>query len=1003
MSRLYKDKFIVGLFLLTLLAGLAMWYAARLDPSLPRVNKGILDLSQWQPTKDPILPLDGEWEFYPRQLLTTGYGQPSAKEGQWIEVPGSWNNWKDAQGLVMDGRDYGTYRLLIKNAPLDQMLSISKNYVRFADKLVVDGITMGESGHVAESREDYEPRNVPYTVYFHTDSKQIEILLQTSNYDYWMGGITNSLFLGLSGQMAMKKNIQTALEFTAVTILMLFSLLHVGLYLFFHRNRLLLMFGLFFLLCALTIFTNGERLILQLFPWISFEVAFKIKNISQYMMPGLLFYISGKLIPLKWVRRILIWAAGGLSIYSVGVLILPFQLYSAGIDGVYFGLTGVYAVLMVSLLICYLTGRYGPLNRLRFQLFIVASWSLLITGVIVILNSQNVISLLLTNITVFIFIICSAMLLIHEYIEAYVSMRKLTKQLQMADAMKDEFLLITSHELKTPLHGIINLSQSLLAEPIRKSSLSEQKDRLQLIRNTAYRMSNMVNDIIDAAKMKDGNLVLENKRVDLVSCMSIALEVFEFLAKGRNTRLSLQINSEARYVLADENRFMQVLYNVINHRLSLIHEGVVTITSMSDRSMTRILISYPIVDQENEKRDNGFALGLSIARELIELMGGRLSLGQVDECMEIILPSAGEDESLEIAASLHMDDEMKLLEGSLGKPFKEKRSKILIASADPINIEHLYSLLVMEGFDVIGASTDEEAYAQITRRDRPDLIFIDVLLPGANGYELCRRIRQHFTQAEMPILMIPARSTPADIEAGIAAGASDFINRPLDAGEIRVRIHTMLSMKRLVKEASVNEMAFLRSQIKPHFLYNALGTIMSLCYTDGTRAGELLSTFSRYLRIIFHMDNTEETVTLSKEMELIQAYVDIEKERFGDRVRIEMDVDQELYNCHVMPLTIEPLVENAIRHGVSKKISGGTVRLTIHRQGEFVEVTVNDDGVGMSQEQINGILTSSLQGQGVGFRNIMRRVAHLTGKEPIVESEQGVGTRVTIWLPLTYS
>lgn len=117
---------------------------------------------------------------------------------------------------------------------------------------------------------------------------------------------------------------------------------------------------------------------------------------------------------------------------------------------------------------------------------------------------------------------------------------------------------------------------------------------------------------------------------------------------------------------------------------------------------------------------------------------------------------------------------------------------------------------------------------------------------------------------------------------------------------------------------------------------------------------------------------------------------------------MEFDVDEELYGCLVMPLTIEPLVENAIRHGVSKKVSGGTVRLTIQKQDGFVKVVVEDDGVGMTPEQIRWILEREKQEQGVGFRNIMRRVAHLTGKQPIVESERGKGTKVTIWLPLNY-
>ncbi|MNW59707.1 Sensor histidine kinase YpdA [compost metagenome] len=194
-------------------------------------------------------------------------------------------------------------------------------------------------------------------------------------------------------------------------------------------------------------------------------------------------------------------------------------------------------------------------------------------------------------------------------------------------------------------------------------------------------------------------------------------------------------------------------------------------------------------------------------------------------------------------------------------------------------------------------------------------------------------------------------------------------------------------------------MAFLRSQINPHFLYNALGTIMSLCFTDGPRAGELLGSFSRYLRILFHLDNTEELIPLSKEMELIRAYVEIEQERFGSRLQVKLDVDSSLYSCKVMPLLIEPLVENAIRHGVSKKIDGGTVRLTIRRYEDSVQVVVEDDGVGMSGKQVAFIMNRSHTEQGIGLQNVQRRLKHMNGQAPVIQSEQGLGTKVTIKFP----
>ncbi|RAV14383.1 ATP-binding protein [Paenibacillus contaminans] len=1014
MGRLVKDKFLICLLLLTVCFGYVMWLTMTSDRSEMSVSRGVLDLSGWDYDNNSLMSLDGEWEFYASRLLEPGSSEITEKARSYIQVPGKWDGLQDGEGGTMRGNGFGTYRLVIKNAPVGMSLAIAKNYARFADKLYIDGALVGESGETGVSKDRYTPRNVPYAAYFQSRSGELEVLLQVSNFDFKNGGITDSLVFGLGKEMQIQKTFLTGLEIMGTIVLLIFALINISLYIWFHRDSLLLLFGSFFLFFTVSIFTNGERLFLQLLPAVSFEVAFKIKVISTFMAPALLFYISWSLVRQSRIRILFFVYALILTVYCIGVVFLPFRIYSGIQDILYAGITFIYLVLVGYLLTSYVRERYGLLDKRQFQFYFAAAWSLLLLGINVILGNQIMTTRLLNYVAVLLFLIFISMLLIHQFVGTYTAMKKLTKQLQLADRMKDEFLLITSHELNTPLNGIMNVSRALLKEPFKKSSEKELKDKLQMIRNTAYRMSNMVNDIIDSVRIKDGKLPVERRAVDLATCVSVVMEVFGYMAKGKNTQLISRIDPEARYVYADEKRLMQVLYNALNFSLKHNQDGSVVIGSGRKGEMVGIRIHAenglsgpaqraPDAEAEETAETGGFSVGLSVAKELVELMEGTFIPSA--EGVEVFMPAADHDGATEeIPANDDGEPQQPVLADLFeSKSTAGKTAKILIASADPVDVEHLYGMLTTEGFEASCAGTNKEAYSRVTRMDRPDLVLLDVMLPDENGYELCRRIRDHFTQAELPILLISSRWTSAEIEAGIAAGGSDFVTRPLDPGEIRVRINTLLSMKRLVKEAAVNEMAFLRSQIKPHFLYNALGTIMSLCYTDGVRAGELLSIFSRYLRIIFHLDNTEETVKLSKEMELIQAYADIEQARFGDRVRFEVDVDKELYGCQVMPLTIEPLVENAIRHGVSKKLSGGTVKLTIKKDGEYVRVVVEDDGTGMTPEQVSAILDSGRREHGVGFRNIMRRVAHMTGKPPVVESEKGKGTTVTIWLPLVYS
>jgi len=1003
----FRDKFLIGVLLLTVIAGIATWLPTFAAEEAPSPVGGVLELSEWDPDRQGIIALDGQWEFYPNKLLEPGEASERSTPGSLIDVPGKWNGVQSADGERMRGYGFGTYRLLIRNAPMDRQLALSKNYVRFADKLYVDGVRMGASGQTGSSRDNYEPRNIPYTAYFQAKTAEIEILLQVSNFDYLYGGITNSLFFGDGRDMEMKKNVRAGLDLMGTIVMLLLSAFFVCLYFWFHKERLLILYSAFFFSYGVSVITNGERLLHQLFSGMSFELLFKIKSVSVYATPALLFLIFFILFRRSAASKWFAAAAIALGIYCAAIALLPFRVYAIALETMYGLFVVAEAGMLVFLLAAYVAGKYGALDKREFQLFFGAAWSYLLMGVIVALNNENLISMMMANVAFFLFVLFSIAMLAHQYFAAYTSMKNLARQLQMTNRMKDEFLLITSHELNTPLNGIINMSQLLLKEPLRKAAEPDAKEKLRHIRDTAYRISNMVKDIIDAAKIKDGKLEVESGAVDLFACVSVVIESFGFLAAGKNVMLVHQVDPDARYVLADGNRLMQVLYNAINYCLIQTQDGEVRIGSRRAADGITIDIrrygAKAGASSEEAKAvgegDNGFGIGLSIAHELIDLMGGQFTLDENKDGLEIWLPAAWNDGSEEAAASAE-NPEPPVSAAPAGRPVKDGAPRILIATADPVAMEHLYGMLSGEGFEPVCASTDKAAYALIARFDRPALALLDVMLPDSNGYELCRSIRKHFTQAELPVLFVIPRSTPADIEAGIAAGGSDFVARPLDAGEIRVRINTLLSMKRLVKEAAMNEMAFLRSQIKPHFLYNALGTIMSLCYTDGVRAGEMLGILSRYLRIIFHLDNTEETVMLSKEMELIQAYIDIEKERFGDRVRVLFNVDRQLYGCHVMPLTIEPLVENAIRHGISKKVNGGTVQLTIRKQGEHMQVVVEDDGIGMTPEQVEAIMERGKHEQGVGFRNIMRRVAHLTGKQPIVESERGAGTKITLWLPL---
>lgn len=196
------------------------------------------------------------------------------------------------------------------------------------------------------------------------------------------------------------------------------------------------------------------------------------------------------------------------------------------------------------------------------------------------------------------------------------------------------------------------------------------------------------------------------------------------------------------------------------------------------------------------------------------------------------------------------------------------------------------------------------------------------------------------------------------------------------------------------------EIAFLRAQINPHFLYNALNSIAALCATKPQKAEEVVIELSQYLRRSFDFKRIDAMTTLAKEMELLEAYLYIEKTRFGERLQVEYDIDETI-NLPIPHLILQPLVENAVRHGLMKAIVGGKVIISVKRQGLEAVFTIEDNGIGIEKERISGLLEEKPESGGIGIWNINQRLMMLYKKGLTIESEVGKGTRVVFGLPLT--
>lgn len=218
---------------------------------------------------------------------------------------------------------------------------------------------------------------------------------------------------------------------------------------------------------------------------------------------------------------------------------------------------------------------------------------------------------------------------------------------------------------------------------------------------------------------------------------------------------------------------------------------------------------------------------------------------------------------------------------------------------------------------------------------------------------------------------------------------------------VAVMIHIVLQTYRHTHQEQLKlALAFHNARIKPHFLFNALNAIHDAIYEEPETAQELLLSFSQFLRNRFRFTDFSALVPLSEEVDILDAYLRIEHDRFRDRITINRHIDPKALSFLVPQLLLQPLVENAIHHGVLKQRRGGTVtiRISLNPAASRMQVEVQDTGVGIAPEHRDAILHGVVQ-DGVGVLNIHSRLLHLYGQGLEIHSIVGEGTTVRFIIP----
>lgn len=1008
-KRTYRKTFLTfGLFLLVLTVFRISWYWWLLPPEQPVIEDGVLNLTTWDFQNNRPVTLDGQWKFYANQL-TEPHELDQQEQVQSLTVPSNWNHLSSSND---HDYNYGTYRLKIllpKEHP--KLFGIKLSNVFSAAKLYVNGEVVGNSGEPGESIQQYRSNHQSQVFIFAVDQQEVDLMIQVANHEFPLsGGITNSLKFGTDQFVLKENNFFLLLQIFLIIIIFLHCVYALLLYLMGQRKKEVLYFFLALFSVGLAFLLEDYQLLLHIIPleatWaLRMEMFF---NIGFNLFTALfLRNIYADILHKSYWNWIIGFFCLLLSLYSF--LPYPYVSYLFHYHDVLWLVNFSFLGILV-LKISFYYDKYA-----NILLFAGASiFSSVFWGSILFSTSFQApmypFDIIFALIAFGLFMFKRSILTDQENVQ-------LSDLLKKGNELKNLFLASTSHELQPPLHSMINSTQKVIAQNKHKLQ-GESIKQLELILATEKHFEVALKDFLDTTQLQDGKIRLQKKAVSLKAIISGIIDLLKYLVEEKDVQIIEKISNDFPSLKADENRLIQILFNLIHNAMKSIEQGKLIIDATKEQQHVHVSVecngklseSYTAITQE--KVD----FGLVICKQLVELHGGKMNAQTDRNKIKFIftLPISYMSELKQDqpktrqqkahADSISTEDSLLMTAGGIRQISEQlaiiSGARILVIDDDPLHLKVLKNIL-SPAYEIITTSNGKKALQRI-ENEQWDLVIVNARLSNSrlSGYELTKTIRENDSISDLPILLLIARNQSEDILKGFLAGANDYVTIPVDAIELQSRVHALTALKRSIQEHFDMEAAWLHAQIRPHFLFNTLNSIISLSYMDENRMITLLQTFTNYLEKSFQFLETGTLVKLSEEIDFVHSYLYIEKERFGDRIEVEWIMD-ELDHIYVPSMSIQTLVENGIRHGILQRLSGGKITIQITRKDKEAIIKISDDGVGIPEDKIKDLLNfDTTNSTGIGVINTNQRLLRAFGSELQIESKVNEGTTITFKVPI---
>jgi signal transduction histidine kinase/HAMP domain-containing protein/CheY-like chemotaxis protein len=424
---------------------------------------------------------------------------------------------------------------------------------------------------------------------------------------------------------------------------------------------------------------------------------------------------------------------------------------------------------------------------------------------------------------------------------ARLGLEEKAQQLAQASQYKSEFLANMSHELRTPLNSMLLLSR-LLAENPDRTLNGKQVEFAQTIHGAGSDLLALIDDILDLSKIEAGRMDVEPNEVSFADIRAYVEQAFAPQAEERGLRFDVEIEPGLPSVLVtDPQRLQQILRNLVSNAVKFTDVGSVrlsigfaadsslytsatlraarrviafTVTDsgigISDDKLSLIFDAFQQADGTTSRKYGGTGLGLSISRELARLLGGQISVRSAvgrGSTFTLFLPDvlqAPSPTALQLTAPVSSEAQPRGARsgGSVLRPLKELKdapvperrtspaareldgATVLIVDDDVRNVFALTSALELQGMTVLYADNGAEGVRILSEHSEVDIVLMDAMMPDMDGNETTRAIRRNRRFAQLPVVFLTAKAMPGDRESSLAAGASDYITKPVDLDEL---------------------------------------------------------------------------------------------------------------------------------------------------------------------------------------------------------------------------